>query len=53
MEMALSIVQGVTRGFQPKRALLGVSLLLATVGLGVSEFVYRIFGFSGFMSSMD
>ena len=27
--------------------------LVATVGLGVSEFVYRIFGFSGFMSSMD
>ena len=25
----------------------------ATVGLGVSDFGYRIFGFSGFMSSMD
>ena len=27
--------------------------LFATVGLGVSDFGYRIIGFSGFMSSMD
>ena len=27
--------------------------LIATVGLEVSEFVYRTFGLSGFMSRMD